>query len=162
MVGFGHVWAVSPHEVRGFVRVRPSAKGRGVGAALLSWLEPRAREIAGEVSLNQDAILTVTSWAQDGDAAALLERAGLSQLRHFLQMRIDLGRVLPEPVWPDGREPRSFSSGSDDAELFASFREAFADHWGTPRWTRPNGGVKTETHRTLASIQPSGSTGRRR
>ena len=27
-------------------------------------------------------------------------------------------------------EPRSFSSGSDDAELFASFREAFADHWG--------------------------------
>jgi GNAT superfamily N-acetyltransferase len=38
-VGFGHVWAVPPHEVRGFVRVRPSAKGRGVGAALLLWLE---------------------------------------------------------------------------------------------------------------------------
>ncbi|HEY8727711.1 MAG TPA: GNAT family N-acetyltransferase [Gaiellaceae bacterium] len=129
-VGFGHVWAVPPDEVRGFVRVRPSAKGRGVGAALLSWLEPRAREIAGELSLNQNAILTVTSWAQDGDAAALLARAGLSPLRHFLQMRIDLGRGLPEPVWPDGLEPHSFSSGPDDAELFAAFREAFADHWG--------------------------------
>ena len=110
--------------------MRPSAKGRGVGAALLSWLEPRAREIAGELSLNQNAILTVTSWAQDGDAAALLARAGLSPLRHFLQMRIDLGRGLPEPVWPDGLEPHSFSSGPDDAELFAAFREAFADHWG--------------------------------
>jgi mycothiol synthase len=129
-VGFGHVWAVPPHEVRGFVRVRPSAKGRGFGTALFAWLEPRAREIAGEVGLNQDAILTVTSWAQDGNAPALLERAGLSPLRHFLQMRIDLGRDLPEPVWPDGLEPGGFSSGPGDAELFASFREAFADHWG--------------------------------
>jgi mycothiol synthase len=110
--------------------VRPSAKGRGIGTALLSWLESRAREIAGEVRHNQDAILTVTSWAQDGNAAALLERAGFSPLRYFLQMRIDLGRGLPDPVWPDGLEPRSFSSGPDDAELFTSFREAFADHWG--------------------------------
>ncbi len=119
-----------PREVRGFVRVRPSTKGRGVGAALLSWLQPRAREIAAEESLNQDAILTVTNWAQDDDAAPLLEGAGLSPLRHFLQMRIDLGRGLQEPGWPDGLEPRSFSSGRDDSELFASFREAFADHWG--------------------------------
>jgi mycothiol synthase len=130
MVGFGHVWAVPPHEIRGFVRVRPSARGRGVGTALLSWLEPRARRLAGEASLDNDAILTVTNWAQDGNAAALLARVGFSPLRHFLQMRIDLDRDLPEPIWPDGLEPRLFSSGADDAELFASFREAFADHWG--------------------------------
>jgi mycothiol synthase len=82
------------------------------------------------MSHEHDSVLTVTSWAQDGDAVPLLEGAGLSPLRHFLQMRIDLGRSLPEPVWPDGLEPRSFSSGRDDAELFASFCEAFADHWG--------------------------------
>jgi mycothiol synthase len=130
MVGFGHVWAVPPHEIRGFVRVRPSARGRGVGTALLSWLEPRARKLAREASLDNDAVLTVTNWAQDGKAAALLARAGFSPLRHFLKMRIDLDRDLPEPVWPDGLEPRRFSSGADDAELFESFREAFADHWG--------------------------------
>lgn len=129
-IGFGHVWAVPPHEVRGFVRVRPSARGRGVGAALLSWLEQRARKLANAPSLDQDAILTVTNWAQDGNATALLERAGFSPLRHFLQMRIALGPDLAEPVWPDGLEPRGFSSGADDAELFASFRKAFADHWG--------------------------------
>ena len=129
-MGFGHVWAVPPHEVRGFVRVRPSAKGRGVSAALLSWLEPRAREIASELSHDHDVVLTVTSWAQDADAAPLLEGADLSPLRQFLQMRIDLGCGLQEPVWPDGLEPRSFSSGPDDAELFAAFRTAFADHWG--------------------------------
>ena len=129
-IGFGHVWAVPPHEVRGFVRVRPSARGRGVGAALLLWLEQRARKLANAASLDQDAILTVTNWAQDGSAAALLERAGFSPLRHFLQMRIELGPNLAEPVWPAGLEPRGFSSGADDAELFAAFRKAFADHWG--------------------------------
>jgi mycothiol synthase len=129
-VGFGHVWAVPTHEVRGFVRVRPSARGCGVGTALLLWLEPRAREIAREVSGNQEAVLTVTSWAQDGTAAALLERNGLSPVRHFLQMRIDLGDGLQDAVWPDRIESQSFSSGPDDPELFAAFREAFADHWG--------------------------------
>jgi mycothiol synthase len=128
--GFGHVWAAHPDEVRGFVRVRPSAKGRGVGVALLSWLAPRAREIAREVSLNHGAILTVTSWAQDRDAAALLEQNGFSPCRHFLQMRIDLGPSLRDPALPEGLESPCFGSGTDDAELFAAFREAFADHWG--------------------------------
>ena len=124
------MWAVQPDEVRGFVRVRPSARGRGVGAALLSWLAPRAREIACEVSLTNDAVLTVTNWARDRTAAALLERNGFSPVRHFLQMRIDLGPSVQGPVLPEGLESRSFSSGIDDAELFAAFREAFADHWG--------------------------------
>jgi mycothiol synthase len=124
------VWAVQPDEVRGFVRVRPSAKGRGVGAALLSWLAPRGREIAGEVNLNDDAVLTVTSWAQDRNAAALLEQNAFSPLRHFLQMRIDLGPSLRDAVLPEGLESRCFSSGTDDAELFAAFSDAFADHWG--------------------------------
>ena len=128
--GFGHVWAVPPDEVRGFVRVRPSGKGRGVGAALLSWIAPRAREIAREVSLDHDAVLTVTSWAQDPNAAALLEQNGFAPLRHILQMRIDLGPSLQDPGLPEGLESRCFSSGTDDADLFAAYREAFADHWG--------------------------------
>lgn len=124
------MWAVQPDEVRGFVRVRPSAKGRGVGAALLSWLAARAREIAREMSLNHDAVLTVTNWAQDRNAAALLEQNGFSPLRHFLQMRIDLGPGVRDPSLPQGREAQCFTSGTDDAEIFAAFREAFADHWG--------------------------------
>jgi mycothiol synthase len=110
--------------------VRPSARGRGVGSALLSWLALRAWEITREVSLNHDAVLTVTSWAQDRNAPGLLEQKGFSPLRHFLQMRIDLDRSPQEAVLPEGLESRCFSSGTDDAELFAAFREAFADHWG--------------------------------
>jgi mycothiol synthase len=125
------VWAIPPDEVRGFVRVRPSAKGRGVGAALLSWLDQRAREIATELSLAGDVVLTLTNWAKDSEAAPLLGRAGFVPVRHFLQMGIDLSRGhLSAAVWPEAVENRCFRPGTDDAQLFASFREAFAGHWG--------------------------------
>jgi mycothiol synthase len=45
-------------------------------------------------------------------------------------MGIDLGPSLQDTVLPEGIESRCFASGTDDAELFAAFREAFADHWG--------------------------------
>ena len=147
--GFGHVWAVQPDEVRGFVRVRPSAKGRGVGAALLSWLAPRAREIAREVSLNDDAILTVTSWAQDRNAAALLEQNGFSPLRHFLQMRIDLDHGLQDPALPRG--PRVDDAFRRAATMPSSLLHSARPSpitGATPKWTRPNGGVRTETQPT--------------
>jgi len=145
--------------------VRPSAKGRGVGAALLSWLELRAQEIASEGRIRPEAILTLTNWAQDRDAAPLLKRAGFAPVRHFLQMRIDLSLGgLPEPVWPDGLEPRSFSPGPDDAKVFAAFREAFADHWGNAevdetQWWRdtrdaPNAGFDP----ALWFVVPGGGT----
>jgi mycothiol synthase len=126
-LGFGHVWEASPQEVRGFVRVRPSAKGLGVSAALLSWLEQRAGAIAEDV--HPDAVLTLTHWAKDGDAPPVIENAGFVPIRHFLQMRIDLstGDFL-RVSWPDGLELRCFAPGRDDAELFAAFRDAFAEH----------------------------------
>jgi mycothiol synthase len=45
-------------------------------------------------------------------------------------MRIDLGPSLEGPALSVGLESRCFASGTDDAELFAAVREAFADHWG--------------------------------
>src|SRR2546423_9673224 len=73
-LGFGHLWGAPPGEVRCFVRVRPSAKGRGVATALLSRLVARAREAGPET-------LTLTSWAEDPDAPPLLDSLAFSALR---------------------------------------------------------------------------------
>jgi mycothiol synthase len=73
--------------------------------------------------------MTLTHWAKDADAAPVLESAGFVPIRHFLQMRIDLSLdELPQAAWPDGLELRCFFSGRDETELFAAFREAFAEH----------------------------------
>ena len=115
--------------MRGFVRVRPSAKGLGVSSALLSWLEQRAGAIAEDS--RPDAVLTLTHWARDADAAPVLQSAGFQPVRHFLQMRIDLSTgALPPTSWPDGLELRCFAPGRDEAELFAAFRDAFAKDSG--------------------------------
>ena len=130
-VGFGSVWLAALEEVRLFARVRPSAKGRGVGSALLERLERRGRELAREAGLGRKAVLTLTNWARDDTAPQLLARKGFAPVRYFLEMQVDLAdTVRPEPQWPENVELRTFADGVDDTELFASFGDAFADHWG--------------------------------
>ena len=130
-VGFGVVWLAVHEEVRLFARVRPSAKGVGVGSALLEWLERRASELAREAGLGREAVLTLTNWARDDSGPLLLARKGFAPVRYFLEMRVDLsGIVRAEPQWPENVELRIFADGVDDTELFASFGDAFADHWG--------------------------------
>jgi mycothiol synthase len=130
-LGLGHVWPAPPDEVRCYIRVRPSAKHRGAASALLSHLVPRARELVVAAALDPAAILTLTSWAEDTDAAPFLGSRGLAPLRYFLQMRIDLaGSGESDIALPEGVELAGYVPERDDAGLFHAFQEAFADHWG--------------------------------
>src|SRR5205823_9367661 len=97
-LGFGHLWGTPSDEMRCFVRVRPTAKGHGIATALLSSFVERAREAGAER-------LTLTSWAQDPDAAPLLESLKFAPVRYFVQMRIDLGTTAGLTAdWPEGIE----------------------------------------------------------
>jgi mycothiol synthase len=122
-VGFGHLWGTPSEEMRCFVRVRPTAKGHGVATALLSPLVERAREAGAET-------LTLTSWAEDPDAAPLLESLDFAPVRYFVQMRVDLQTAAELGVdWPEGIELQAHEP-EDDAELFSAYTDAFAEHWG--------------------------------
>jgi mycothiol synthase len=130
-LGFGHVWPAPPDEVRCYIRVRPSAKHRGVASALLSHLTPRARALVAEAGLDPAAILTLTSWAEDTDAPPFLEARGLTPLRYFLQMRIDLAESGESDLaLPEGIDLVEYVPDRDDPGLFDAFQEAFAGHWG--------------------------------
>lgn len=123
-LGFGHLWGTPSDEMRCFVRVRPTAKGKGVATTLLSRLAGRAREAGAEN-------LTLTSWAEDSDASPLLESLAFAPVRYFVQMRVDLvARGDDEVAWPDGVELHTYERGRDDAELFSAHADAFAEHWG--------------------------------
>src|SRR5215212_3663701 len=107
-----------------FVRVRPTAKGRGIATALLSRFVERAREAGAET-------LTLTSWAQDPDAAPLLESLDFAPVRYFVQMRVNLKTTAERRAdWPEGIELQTYEGGQDDAELFSAYTDAFAEHWG--------------------------------
>ena len=77
-----------------FVRVPPSAKGLGASSALLSFVEERAGVIADAEDLHPDAVLTLTHWAKDADAAPVLESAGFNANKVFIENGRDHGRQI--------------------------------------------------------------------
>ena len=160
-LGFGHVWEASPRG--SWFRPRATV-GQGLGVSGVGPpVEQRAGAIAGD--LHPDAVLTLTHWAKDTDAAPVLENAGFVPIRHFLQMRIDFSiKDLPRASWPDDLELRSFSPGRDETELFAAFREAFAEHWGDPEvyevdwWTENRDAPNAGFDPTLWFVASDGAT----
>jgi mycothiol synthase len=128
VVGFAHVWAFTPDEMRAFARVAPDARGQGLGSSLLRFCEDRAAEIARDTGAR---FMTLTHWAGDEAAQALLKGRGYVPIRYFLSMAIDLrADRTPDVALPRGVDVRGVDLARDRAPLHAAYTDAFADHWG--------------------------------
>ena len=127
IVGFGHLWAHGPDEVKFFARTHPEARGHGVGGRLLSLCDRRA------AALLPGARRTTTTWAADASAPALFEAQGYRPIRYFVTMEIAASSVSEEPPsWPAGVERVRLSERPDlSGALYAAWQEAFAGHWGS-------------------------------
>ena len=126
IVGFAHLWAHGPDEVKLFARTHPEARGLGIGSRLLSLCDRRAAELLPA------AQRTTTTWAADASAPALLEFQGYRPIRYFVTMEIGAGSVSEQATaWPAGIERVRLSTRPDLAgALYAAWKEAFAGHWG--------------------------------
>jgi mycothiol synthase len=110
--------------------VRPAARAQGVGTALLSYLERRAH------ALGPGLTITVTQWATDTAAPALLRERGYAETRYVLRMQSRLdGHVPGDAPVPAGVQIDEYHPDGDAARLFAAWQEAFADESVTEgRW----------------------------
>ena len=98
--------------------VLPEHAGRGLGGAMVDWLE---QETAGRgLERAQTAALTA-----DTAAGRLLHGRGYEAVRRFYRMAIDLDAPPPAPQWPEGFEVSTFLPG-DEAILHAVTEKAFA------------------------------------
>ncbi|WP_026423193.1 mycothiol synthase [Actinokineospora inagensis] len=123
LVGYAHLDTEGDsfgHQVAEVV-VRPDARRRGIGSALVDAVLARADD-------------GVRFWAH-GDhpgAVRIAELRGLSRVRELLTMRLDLSTADAggpgAPVWPDGVRVRAFEPGRDEAAVVAVNRAAFAWH----------------------------------
>lgn len=123
----GRVAAVAAlyQRIEGFLdldsHVHPELTGRGLGGAMLDWLEDEA------VSRGRQG--RTSALADDEAAARLLVGRDYEAIRRFYRMAVDLGGPPPEPEWPAGFEVSTFQPG-EEAILHAVTEEAFAEHWG--------------------------------
>ncbi|HWQ84067.1 MAG TPA: GNAT family N-acetyltransferase [Anaerolineales bacterium] len=107
----------------------PEWRGRGIGRAVLAYLQAHIRAIAATHSPEQTMFYQSDADETERDTTALLLSAGYLPARHFYTMvRPDLENI-PDLVLPPGYEIRPVTDQQLPAILAAS-SEAFQDHWG--------------------------------
>ena len=107
---------------RGEGDVRPSHRGRGIGPALVSWIEARAREL-GEASIRQ------TTTDANTHARDLFLASGYQPSRTSWIIRIELDRPLSPPEVPPGITIRPYR-GSDVVDVHRVVDAAFSEWEG--------------------------------
>jgi mycothiol synthase len=109
-------------------QVHPDWQRRGLGTALLRWIEERQREVA---AAHPDVEKRLESWASEAEAGrlALLEGHGYAIARYDYEMeRPNLDDIQPLP-FPPGIELRP-AREEDLRRHWETEIEVFRDHWG--------------------------------
>jgi mycothiol synthase len=104
--------------------VAPSARGRGLGTALVHEL----------LRQTPDGRLRLWAHGDSPRAARLAAALGFSRTRVLFQMRRSLELPLPAPVAPDGVTLRTFVPGQDEQAWTELNNRAFADHPDQGGW----------------------------
>jgi mycothiol synthase len=114
--------------------VHPDVRRRGVGRAVLRWLEGLAREMAAELPTGRRRLYA--SWCVDSadGTRALLAAEGYRPVRYFFEMVREGLAEVPDLPLPDGLDMRPVRP-ADHRRIFDAQAEAFRDHWGAREWT---------------------------
>jgi mycothiol synthase len=132
MVGYIEVWTTQRPPVHPWIwaRVDPRYEGLGIGAALLTWGEERARKALDAVPADLRFAPRVGTYQEAEAAKTLFEDMGYQRIRSSYQMRIEMPAPPPAPEWPDGITLRIFNPETDLEAVYRADDEAFRDHFG--------------------------------
>jgi mycothiol synthase len=132
LVGLAEVWDESDPPVLPFlwITVDPDLEGQGIEDYLIDWAEERAQQVFSRVDPElRVAIRAHTNHVVESIAKAL-KSAGLEQIRHSFQMRIEMDREPEIPVWPEGISIRPYNPDQDARAVYEADEEVFQDHFG--------------------------------
>jgi mycothiol synthase len=138
MIGYARVWwwdEPAQGRIYGLVGfLVPVWRRKGIGRAMLLWMENRLREIAATHPPDQAKFFQVdVSQFQEG-AIVMLERAGYQPIRYFHEMVRPTLDDIPDAPLPDGLEvypalPEHYRL------IWASVDETSQDEWGYTKST---------------------------
>ncbi len=132
LVGYVEVWDTSPVPVTPWVwgRVHPDFEGLGIGTALMTWAEDRAREVIERVPDDARVAMRSSTLSNYEPGQELLQGLGMQLVRHFWRMVIDLNEPPALPTWPAGIRVMTYAEMDDITAVYRASNDAFRDHWG--------------------------------
>jgi GNAT superfamily N-acetyltransferase len=107
----------------------PAWRRKGIGTAMLRWMEERLKQIAS--GHPEDGARLFRTWADSTDDGklALLKSHGYVPVRYFFEMVRNMEKPLPTIAIPPGLELRP-ASPEHYRPVWKALEEAFKDHWG--------------------------------
>jgi mycothiol synthase len=130
LCGFLSVEAERPFtEVFALGIVAPAFHGRGLGAAIVSETERRARRFEALAAPGARMLIHAGALADEPRVSALLSSRGYREVRRFELRRVDFEGEPPLPADVEGITVRGFRP-EEARQLYEAHVEAFADHWG--------------------------------
>ncbi len=132
MVGYMEVWTTQKPPVHPWLwgRVHPDFSGLGIGTWLLQWAEERACMALNELSPDLRFAPRIGIYRPAVESKKLFEDFGYGQIRSSYQMRIDMEKTPPTPLWPDGIALKIFDPEKDIEAVYRADTESFRDHFG--------------------------------
>jgi mycothiol synthase len=109
--------------------VAPAFHGRGLGAAIVSDNERRARRFEALADPSARVVVHAGALAGEPRATALLGSRGYNEVRRFELRRVDFTGEPPPPRDVEGISIRRFRL-EDACKLYEAHVGAFGDHWG--------------------------------
>ena len=102
---------------------------KGIGTAMLGWLEERLRQIAA--GHPDDGARFFRAWVEDKEAGkvALFDAHGYAPVRYFFEMANRSMDEIPEAPLPSGLDIRP-AKPEHYRPVWEAMEEAFRDHWG--------------------------------
>jgi mycothiol synthase len=110
MIGYSRGWwSDESSPVRTFIHnafLVPEWRHKGIGSAMLGWMERRLREVASTHPLELEKVYQVNTTQFQHGTAALIKKAGYQPVRHYsLMVRPNLEHIPDLPL-PEGVEVR--------------------------------------------------------
>ena len=130
LCGFLSVEAEPPFaEVFALGIVAPAFHGLGLGAAIVSENERRARRFEALADPNARVLIHAGAFADEPRVSALLSSQGYREVRRFELRRVDFAGEPDPPADVEDISVRGFNS-EDAQRLYEAHVQAFADHGG--------------------------------
>jgi mycothiol synthase len=117
---------IAVHQFEGFVH--PDLRGRGIGTALVRWVERRSHEVAAGWPGSEPHELGTWIDSNVVDGVGLVEAEGYRRVRYGFMMIRRLSEPIPDAPLPEGLEIRAVVE-ADHRRIWDADEEAFRDHW---------------------------------